>query len=315
MKRFLGSVFIITVMIFSIKPLFALGDNQPCETKYPIVLVHGAFFKDENMLGINYWWGIPDALEEEGATVYVTQQDTFNGLSERSLQVAAELGELFALHPEWKKVNLIAHSMGPLDCRNVISNLDIPGKGPAKNYIASLTSISGTHRGSEVADLLWSMYKGIPILGSAVGDLIMAAVDAFASVFYYNEEDQDTMKLLYSLTSDYVTEVFNPAAPDVDGIYYQSWAGKVTGIGFNWDNLIVGPLWIIMNLMGAGDNDCLVSVESAKWGEFRGIITAGLGSDGVSHFNEINHFFGNTPGIDIPEFYVDVVKDLKKKGF
>lgn len=34
-----------------------------CKTKYPIVL-HGAFFRDKNMLGINYWWGIDNTLRQ-----------------------------------------------------------------------------------------------------------------------------------------------------------------------------------------------------------------------------------------------------------
>jgi triacylglycerol lipase len=293
---------------------FAVGSGPQCATKYPIVLVHGAFFKDENLLGINYWWGIPDELEDEGAIVYVTQQDTFNGIEERARQIARELAELFAVHPEWTKVNLIAHSQGPLDCRYLITNLSIPGRGPARNYIASLTSISGTHRGSEVAELLWKLANGIPVLGPALGTVISEAVNAFASVFYYNEEDQNSMKLLYNLTPDFVINVFNPNTPNVSGVYYQSWAGVVKYISpFHADDLIVGPLWTIMNLMGAGDNDCLVSVASAKWGRFRGTISGT--SDGVNHFNEINHFFGVTPGWDAPAFYIDVVKELKQMGY
>ncbi|MCX7678900.1 MAG: alpha/beta hydrolase [Spirochaetes bacterium] len=293
---------------------FAAGVNPPCKTKYPIVLVHGAFFKDENLLGINYWWGIPEALEEEGAIVYVTQQDTFNGVEERARQIARELAELFAVHPEWRKVNLIAHSQGPLDCRFLITNLTIPGRGAARNCVASLTSISGTHRGSEMAELLWKLYKGIPVLGPAFGTLIAEAVNAFASVFYYNEEDQNSLKLLYNLTPEFVINTFNPNTPNVPGVYYQSWAGKVKYISpWHADDLIVGPLWTIMKLMGAGDNDCLVSVESAKWGRFRGVITGT--DDGVNHFNEINHFFGVTPGWDAEAFYVEVVAELKKMGY
>ncbi len=314
MKKLIAFVIGLTVMAGTL-PVLAVGDTSPCKTKYAIVLVHGAFFKDENMLGINYWWGIPDALEDEGATVYVTNQDTFNGVAERAAEVANELGQLFALNPTWKKVNLIAHSQGPLDCRYLVSNLSIPGKGAAKNYVASITSISGTHRGSEVADALWALYTGIPYLGPAVGDLIGAAVDAFASVFYYNEEDQNCMKLLYQLTSNYVKNTFNPATPNVTSpaIYYQSWAGKVKYIGLHADDLIVGPLWALMVAMGAGQNDCLVSVESAKWGTFRGVLDST--ADGVNHFNEINHFFGLTPGWDAKDFYIDVVKELKKKGY
>ena len=267
MKKLIALMIGITVIAGSVKPLLAAGDSSPCKTKYPIIFVHGAFFKDQNMLGINYWWGIPSALEDEGATVYVAQQDTFNGTIERSKEVAKEIGQLFALNPTWKKVNIIAHSQGPLDSRYLISNLSIPGKGLAKNYVASLTSISGVHRGSEIADLLWKLYTGIPVLGPALGDAIGNAINAFAEVFYYNEEDQNCMLLLYSLTSDYMKNIFNPMTPDVSGVYYQSWGGKIKGVAPELENILVTPLWTIMNLMGAGDNDALVSTHQREVGQ------------------------------------------------
>lgn len=315
MKKLTALVAGIIVLAGAVKPLLAAGDAAICNTKYPIIFVHGAFFKDENMLGINYWWGIPAALEDEGAVVYVAQQDTFNGTIERAKEVAKEIGELYALNPTWKKVNIIAHSQGPLDSRYMISNLSIPGKGLARNYVASLTSISGVHRGSEIADLLWKMYKGIPVLGSALGDVIGAAVNAFAKIFYYNEQDQNCMLTLYSLTTDYMKNVFNPMTPDAAGVYYQSWGGKIKGIAPELENVLVTPLWTIMNLMGAGDNDCMVSITSAKWGNWRGTLTGAWWCDGVNHFNEIGHFFGATPGFDAPGFYVDVVKELKSLGY
>jgi triacylglycerol lipase len=315
MKKLIA-LFIGIAVLSGATQVRAAGTSAPtkCKTKYPILLVHGAFFKDQNMMGINYWWGIKSALEDEGATVYVTQQDTFNGSKERAQQIATMLGQLFAINTSWKKINIIAHSQGPLDSRYLITNLSIPGKGPAKNYVASLTSISGTHRGSEVADVLWKMYKGIPVLGPAFGDMIGAMVNAFASVFYYNEQDQNCMKLLYELTPDFVINTFNPATPNVSGIYYQSWAGVVKGTTVTHvDDAIVGPLWAIMNAMNAGKNDGLVSVNSAKWGVFRGELTGT--SDGVNHFNEINHFFGVTPGWDAKAFYVKTVKELKSLGY
>lgn len=309
------AAFIMSAGIIPAQAAGTAGTAGRCQTKHPVILVHGAFFKDQNMLGINYWWGIPGALKDEGATVYVTQQDTFNGITDRGQQVARELGDLFALHPDWKKVNIIGHSQGPLDSRYLISNLSIPGKGAARNFVASMTSVSGVHRGSEIANLIWSMYKGIPILGPALGDMIAAAVNAFAGVFYYNEQDQNCMKLLYTLTSNYMTTIFNPMTPDVAGVYYQSYAGKIKTIGPSADNLIAGPLWAIMKVMGAGDNDGLVSVSSAKWGNFRGILTGAWWCDGVNHFNEIGHFFGATAGFDAPGFYCDVVSDLKSRGY
>ena len=41
------------------------------QTKYPIVLVHGLFGFD-NILGVDYFYGLPHALAKDGATVVVT---------------------------------------------------------------------------------------------------------------------------------------------------------------------------------------------------------------------------------------------------
>ncbi len=311
MRRVIIISTVLSAFLLSLMPLYAGGSSAKCATKYPIILVHGAGFKDENILGVNYWWRIPDALEDEGAEVYITNQDTFGSIADRAQQIAVELGQLFALNPGWGKVNLIAHSQGPLDCRYLTANCSIPGKGAARNYIASLTSISGVNQGSEIADLLWSLHNGIPVLGPALADVISSAVNLFAEVFYYNEDDQNSMQTLYNLTTSYVKNVFNPLTPNVAGVYYQSWGGKIKYAGLD----LMSPLWVIMNLMGAGDNDGLVSIASARLGKWRGELTGAWWSNGVDHLEEVNQLFGITPGFDAPGFYVDVVSELKTMGY
>ena len=43
-------------------------DKQVCKTKYPLLLVHGIFFRDFEKL--NYWGRIPDELIKNGATIF-----------------------------------------------------------------------------------------------------------------------------------------------------------------------------------------------------------------------------------------------------
>jgi len=72
--------------------------------------------------------------------------------------------------------------MGPLDSRNLISNYGIPGvctAGACNAKVATLTSVSGTHKGSEVADLLYMAWHGIPILGPVVGETLTDLIDLF----------------------------------------------------------------------------------------------------------------------------------------
>ena len=279
-----------------------------CSTKYPVILVHGALFSSNNYLGINYWWRIPKSLTNEGTEVYQTHQRPVGSSENMAKDISKELGELFALHPEWTKVNIIAHSQGPLAARYFISNLSIPGKGPAKNYVASLTSISGTHRGSKIADLLLGLDNALPSLGIVIEDL----VNWYGKLFYYNTQDANSHDALVGLTSDYMLNIFNPNTPDADGVYYQSWGGKITS--FNpLDSM--SYTWQIIKLMGGGDNDGMVTLDCAKWGKWRGAMTSAWWSYGVSHLEEVDQLFGVTPGFDAPAFYVNAVAELKNMGF
>jgi triacylglycerol lipase len=293
----------------------ASSGNARYLTKYPIILVHGLGASDNNIMSMSMWGKIPQTLKDKGVELYTTHQDAFNGIAENGTSIAKEIGQLFALHPTWTKVNIIAHSKGPLDSRYFISNTNIPGKGPAKNYVASLTSISGVHRGSEIADLIWGLYKGIPVIGQPVGDVIAAVVNAFVKLFYFDESDQNCMKALYNLTSAYMINIGNPSIPDVKGVYYQSWAGKLKYLDANPENIMIGPLWEVMKAMGSGDNDGLVSVASSKWGNFRGALTGAWWCGGVNHVNECDLLLGTNLGFSAPAFYLDIVKELKTKGY
>ena len=43
-------------------------EQKVCDTKYPILLVHGVFFRDSNFF--NYWGRIPETLISNGAKIY-----------------------------------------------------------------------------------------------------------------------------------------------------------------------------------------------------------------------------------------------------
>ena len=56
------------------------------QTRYPVVLVHGLFGFD-SALGIDYFYGIPDALRQGGAKVYVAQVSAANSTEVRGEQL------------------------------------------------------------------------------------------------------------------------------------------------------------------------------------------------------------------------------------
>ena len=94
--------------------------DDRCKTRYPILLLHGAGFRD---LKRPFYWGrIPDALEAHGAALYYGRQDCWASVGDnaqflkgRLLKILEETGA--------EKVNIIAHSKGGLDARCAITTL------------------------------------------------------------------------------------------------------------------------------------------------------------------------------------------------
>ena len=92
-------------------------NERVCKTKYPILLVHGTFFRDFKYF--NYWGRIVKELEKNGAVLYygnhqsaASVDGSARELSERIQSIINETG--------CEKLNIIAHSKGVLDCRKAI---------------------------------------------------------------------------------------------------------------------------------------------------------------------------------------------------
>ena len=114
------------------------ADEQICNTKYPILLVHGVFFRDSEHL--NYWGRIPRELIKNGATVYYGNHNSANSVDNSALELEKRIKEIVE-QTGCEKVNVIAHSKGGLDTRTAIAKTD------AYKYIASLTTINTPHYG------------------------------------------------------------------------------------------------------------------------------------------------------------------------
>ena len=145
-------------------------------------------------------------------------------------------------------------------------------------------------------------------LTNVVGPIISGALSLINS-----GDSEDAVANGYELTRPYMINVFNPNTPDMPGVYYQSYAGKIT-------NALGGglllALWGIMKPY-EGDNDGMVSVTSAKWGNFRGVFDGGFwsGLGGVNHFAEVGALVVVTPGYDAPTAFVNIAADLKNMGY
>jgi len=197
-----------------------------------------------------------------------------------------------------EKVNIIGHSHGTLYSRYAISNLGMASK------VATHTSIAGPHRGSELADLIMFSFSD-SVVNSLGGGLDLVYT------FLFGDSNPNSVENGYDVTSRNMT-IFNVGTPDDDNIYYQSWAAKAK---IGCPSVLLEIPWLIMLAEGSGANDGLVSVNSAKWGNFRGVEDAAWWSPGCDHLNIVGMFFGVTPGFDAPDFYVDIASELKGWGY
>ena len=122
-----------------------------CRTKYPLLFVHGVFFRDSEYF--NYWGRIPDDLIRNGATVYYGNNHSANSVADGGAELTETMRRIVR-ETGCDKLNIIAHSKGGLDCRYAIS------KCGAEPYVASLTTINTPHKGCLFADYLLEKVPG-----------------------------------------------------------------------------------------------------------------------------------------------------------
>ena len=268
-------------------------DDKICKTKYPILMVHGVFFRDFEHF--NYWGRIPAELEANGATIFYGNHNSAASVEDSAKELEIRIKEIIR-ETGCEKVNVIAHSKGGLDTRTAISL-----NGVAQ-YVASLTTINTPHRGCEFADYLLSK---IP---EKTQQSVARTYNAAASKL--GDKNPDFLAAVFDLTSEKCNER-NKIVKDSDEVYYQS-------VGSKLNKSVSGqfPLNFTYNLVKYfdGPNDGLVGEKSFVWGEDYQLLTV-EGKRGISHGDMIDLNKENIPGFDVREFFIQLVYDLKKKGF
>ena len=266
---------------------------QVCKTKYPLLLVHGVFFRDFEVL--NYWGRIPGELKKNGAVIYYGKHnsaaavaDSAKELEKRILDIVRETG--------CEKVNVIAHSKGGLDTRAAIAHTS------AGKYIASLTTINTPHRGCEFADYFLNKIPENAQL--AVARKYNAAASKLG------DTDPDFLAAVKDLTASACSR-FNETTPDSPAVVYQ-WVGSVQKKATS-GKFPLNFTYPIVKLFD-GRNDGLVGEKSFAWGSKYAFLDMDL-PRGISHADMIDLNRENISGFDVREFYVQLVADLKRRGF
>lgn len=206
---------------------FWFGSSGYTQTKYPVVLTHGLLGFD-SILGVDYWYGIPSALRQDGASVYVTEVSQLNTSEARGEELLQQVEEIVAISGK-AKVNLIGHSHGGPTIRYVAA--------VRPDLVASVTSVGSPHKGSATADFI----RQVPP-GSAGEALLAGIVNGLGALINFlsssnSELEQNALGSLESLNSQGAA-AFNDSFPQgvptsacgegayqVNGVRYYSWSG------------------------------------------------------------------------------------------
>lgn len=266
-------------------------DSSICMTKYPLVLIHGVGFRDFKY--INYWGRIPKELIRHGATIYYGNQEAWGTIEYNALDIKAKILDIVK-ETGVKKVNIIAHSKGGLDARYMISSLAMG------EYVASLTMMSTPHRGSRLIDVIYKLPNGMfKVIGHCI--------DKYFG--FLGDKNPDFFTASRQLSVDHA-ENFNKEVIDNEQVYYQSYA---TIMNHMFSDYILTLPYSITKFI-AGENDGLVTVDSAKWGEFKGVLKNSR-SRGISHGDIIDLRKDDYNGFDVRKKYVEIVSELKNSGY
>ncbi len=246
------------------------------DTKYPIVMAHGlvGFTK---LLGVDYFYGIPQTLMRGGSDVFATKTSSFGDSRVRGEQLLQQVKTISAVSGS-PKVNLFGHSHGGHDIRYVAA--------VAPQYVASVTAVASPEQGALLADWVIDEIDGDKINGeynwsseAAIGlfKLLGNVMDLGASIPIDQLQEQDAYGAVTALTTDYMKD-FNaefpaamptsycgqPTATSVNGVKYYSFSGvgQVTNIVDPSDYIMLATSKIYEN----DANDGLVSACSSRLG-------------------------------------------------
>jgi len=289
------------------------------DTKYPLVMTHGlvGFTK---LLGIDYFYGIPQTLMSGGSDVYATKTSSFNDSRVRGEQLLQQVKTISAVSGS-PKVNLLGHSHGGHDIRYVA--------GVAPQYVASVTAVASPGQGAALADWVVEQIDNDRVNGE-YNTATKAALTLFGFLGNFmdlnagipiNElQEQDGFGAVTALTTEY-TKDFNrefsaamptsycgqPTATKVNGINYYSFSGvgQVTNV--------LDPIdYVMLATSQAYDdpNDGLVSACSSRLGY---VIRDDYK---MNHLDSVNQLLGLVAwGQPNPKtVYRDQANRLKKAG-
>jgi triacylglycerol lipase len=275
-----------------------------------IVLAHGVLGFRERFR-VEYFNGVAEHLRKLPANVLVSEVSPSGSIAARGESLRTQIITGFndgALDAS-EKAHIVAHSMGGLDSRYVLSprNESTTSKNDITPRIASLTTISTPHRGSPIADLL--AFR--PVDESAKARAIKAVLDRLGNLEKTLTEWLDRLGVSLDALKDLTTEgtrAFNDRYPNHPGVRYFSVAGSGRN-GLLPTAFVLLPCHRYIRAVNGEASDALVPVSSAQWGEFDANTWHCDDTEEVGH--DLDHPFERTQ-FDYKARYDEIVKHASR---
>jgi triacylglycerol lipase len=268
----------------AVRSLAAMKPNpQPplLRLRHPLVLMHG--------FGVLAAFGRGGMLHEQamhlrkrGVWAFAPNVSPYHTVSARADQWGTRLRHILRA-TDADQVHLVAHSMGGLDARFLVSR-----RGWAER-VATLTTVSTPHRGTSAADFVMEQPDRLIAL-------LAAAAEWLGRQILPDDDASDFTRAVRELRPAHVQGTFNPATPDAPSVDYRSYAGRA-GRG---TDVPINPFFRPLNHViyeREGVNDGYVTTESARWGDFRGALDAdharqvGLAAGGLRRVPAADAFY------------------------
>jgi triacylglycerol lipase len=249
----------------------------------PIVLHHGFMGYGEFSAGplkLSYFGRIGRAIAERGHPLVVSSVHPTAGVATRARQLKETiLRQLDILNRPHERMIVVAHSMGGLDARYMITKLGMDDR------VAALLTVTSPHRGTSFADfsVLHLGRLGAIRLLTAAGLDVQAANDLTTrSCRAFNEQVPDSPRVKYfSVSAARPWHLIPPFALPAYKVIYDA----------------------------EGENDGLVSVKSSTWGTHLGVWPA-------DHWHTLNRRFVlelKDPTGDITPYYLSALDRVLKE--
>jgi triacylglycerol lipase len=259
-------------------------------TRHPIVLMHGfgigASFRREGHLHEEAMH-----LRSRGVRAMAPNVSPYNTVRARC-EMWEDRFERVLTETQSDHITLIAHSMGGLDARYLISQ-----KG-WHDTVEALVTVATPHRGSSIATLILEQPEAVRRWLTDVADWLGNHI--------LEDGSANIRQALHELTPQYVEHTFNQQVPDHPDVQYWSYgcrAGKGT-------DTPIDPIFRYLNKYlyeKEGVNDGIVSVQSARWGEYLGTVDA-------DHARQVGIRSSLAATFDSNAFYASIAEKLAQNG-